>query len=133
MGKKRFRIQTLIVTVPNLAPAGVPIEGAITLDRSYDTCKGVAASIGVGFAASGNVYVDLGIRDAYGTIYDDCHMEQFLANAGVAPDDKFLTSDIPNSNQSIFGRVVPSAAVTAQFTVQFRFLCVDSQELIARI
>lgn len=133
MAKRKTRVQVLVVTVPNASPAGVPIEGQITLDKAYDSCKGVAVSIGNGFAGSGNTYVDTGLRDAYGTIVDDQHMEALQANAGVRPDDKYLTIDVKNNNQLVFGRVIPSILTTSQFTVQFRFLLTDQNEVVSRM
>lgn len=133
MNKRKTRVQVLVVTVPNASPAGLPIEGQITLDKAYNSCKGVAVSIGNGFAASGNTYVDTGLRDAYGTIVDDQHMEALQANAGVRPDDKYLTIDVKNNNQLLFGRVTPPILTTAQFTVQFRFLLTDDNEVLARV
>jgi hypothetical protein len=133
MAKRKTRVQVLPVTVPNGSPAGVPIEGQITLDKAYDSCKGVALSIGNGFAASGNTYVDTGLRDAYSTIVDDQHMEALQASAGVKPDDKYLTIDLKNNNQLVFARVIPSVLTTSQFTMQFRFLLTDDNEVLARV
>jgi hypothetical protein len=133
MAKRKTRVQVLVVTVPNGSPAGVPIEGQITLDKAYDSCKGVAVSIGNGFAASGNTYVDVGLRDAYGTIVDDQHNEALQAYAGVSPDAKYLSIDLKNNNQLVFGRVTPPILTTSQFTIQFRFLLTDDNEVVARV
>jgi hypothetical protein len=133
MAKRKTRVQVLTFTVPNGSPAGVPVEGQITLDKAYDSCKGLGFSIGSGFAGSGNTYVDCGLRDAYGTIVDDQHMEALQADAGVKPDDKYLTIDLKNNNQLVFGRVTPPILTTSQFTVQFRFLLTDDNEVLARV
>lgn len=131
MKKKRFRYQTVLVTVPNASAAGGVVTNTITLDKSYDKCTGLAVSIGSGFAASGNTYVDCGLTDPYGTIFDDVHMEQFQASSGVAPDQKFLSTAIKNSNQLLTCRVIPPILTTAQFTVQFRFRLEDDDETVA--
>jgi hypothetical protein len=133
MAKRKTRVQVLTFTVPNGSPAGAPVEGLITLDKGYDSCKGVGFSIGNGFAVSGNTYVDVGLRDAYGTIIDDQHMEALQASAAVKPDDKYLTVDLKNNNQLITARVIPAITTTSQFTVQFRFLLTDDNEVLARV
>jgi hypothetical protein len=133
MAKRKTRVQVVVVTVPNTSPAGAPIEAQITLDKAYDSAKGVAVSIGNGFATSGNTYVDVGLRDAYGTIVDDQHMEALQASSAVAPDNKYLSIDLKNNNQLIFARVIPPILTTSQFTIQFRFLLVDDNEVIARV
>jgi hypothetical protein len=131
--KKRIKTQVLVVTVPNGSPAGVPVEGNITLDKAYDSATGLGVSIGNGFAGSGNTYVDIGLRDAYGQIEDDQHMEAFQANAGVAPDQKLKSLLIKNTNQVIYARVIPTVVTTSQFTVQFRFRLEDTMEVVARV
>lgn len=133
MKKKRFRYQTLLVTVPNASPAGQVVTGTITLDKSYNKCTGVAVSIGSNFAASGNTYVDIGLTDPYSTLFDDTHIEQYQANAGVRPDDKFLSASIKNSNQVITCRVIPPLLTTSQFTIQFRFRLEDDDEIVASV
>jgi len=130
---KRIKTQVLVVNVPNASPAGVPVEGFLTLDKAYDSCTGLGVSLGDGFAGSGNDYVDVGLRDAYGQIEDDCHMEAYQADAGVPPDQKLKSLLIKNNNQVIYARVIPSANVTAQFTVQFRFRLEDTMEVVARV
>lgn len=133
MKKKRFRYQTVLVSVPNASPAGQVVTNTIVLDRSYDKCTGVGVSIGNGFAASGNTYVDCGLTDPYGTIFDDCHIEQFQANAAVAPDNKFLSAQIKNSNQVLTCRVIPPLLTTSAFTIQFRFRLEDDDEVVASV
>ena len=129
---KRIKTQVVVVTVPNNSPAGVPVEASITLDKAYDSCTGLGVSIGQGFAGSGNNYVDIGLRDAYGQIEDDQHMEAFQASSGVAPDQKLKSLLIKNNNQVIYARVIPPVLTTSQFTVQFRFRLEDTMEVVAR-
>lgn len=131
--RKRTKVQVIVVTVPNASPAGVPVENGAPLDKAYDSCTGLGVSIGNGFAGSGNTYVDVGLRDAYGQIEDDQHMEAFQASSAVAPDEKFKTVLIKNNNQIVTARVIPSVLTTSQFTVQFRFRLEDTMEVVARV
>lgn len=130
--RKRIKTQVCVVIVPNGSLAGQAVEGQITLDKAYDSATGLGVSIGSGFAGSGNVYVDCGLRDAYGQIEDDQHMEAFQASSGVAPDQKLKTVLIKNGNQVIYCRVIPPILTTSQFTVQFRFRLEDTMEVVAR-
>lgn len=131
---KRTKKQVVVVTVPINSPAGVPIEASIKLDPDYDLATGVQVCTGQGFSTSGVSYVDCGLRDNYGQIEDDCHMENLQASSSVAPNNKFKDVNIKSDGRTVYCRVIPPALNTVNaFTMQFIFRLEDTHQVVARL
>ena len=131
--RKRNKYQVVLVTVLNATAAGTLIEGLVRPDPDYGFVNGVAVSIGNPGSIQGGSYVDVGLRDSTGFIHDDCHMENWQANAGVSPKQKFKDILVPCDGRNIFARVTTNTLSTAQYQIQFIFRLVDTLEVIARV
>ena len=130
---KKPKYQVVLVTIPIAAPAGVVVELPLKPDQDYAFVTGVAVSIGNPGTIQGGSYVDIGLRDMTGVIHDDCHIENWQANASVPPDHKFKPFRIPCDGRNVFCRVTPIVIASAQYQIQFILRVEDSLEEIARL
>lgn len=122
-----------MVTILNATAAGTLVEALVRPDPDYGFVNGVAVSIGTPGTIQGGTYVDVGLRDSTGLIHDDCHIENWQANAGVSPNQKFKDILVPCDGRNIFARVTPAVLSTAQYQIQFIFRLVDTLEIVARV
>lgn len=143
MIRKKPKYQVVTVNVPSGTAAGTLIEGGILggagggaqgvyrPDQDYQYIDGVAVNIAG--ALAGVTYVDVGLRDSSGMVHDNCHIEQWQANAAVDPNNKYKQLLIPCDGRSVYPRVVVPALTTGAFAIQFTFRLVDELEEIARV
>lgn len=128
---RKAKYQVVTVVVPTTAVPGQVIEQQIRLDQDYS--KAIGVSVSVEGTLSSLTHVDVGLRSPYGTEHDPAHIENWQANAAVAPNQKFKEINIKTDGRFTYCQVIPPAAPSAIVRIQFIFKLVDDLEVIASI